>query len=263
MRHLFGLIDMPTPQWSELDDKQLFERLAGDELDDEGRARAYELLVERYQWLVRWAANKYANRGEQVEELEQVGYLGLVEAIQRFDVYRGFDFVTFARPTVLGEIRRHFRDGRRWVRLPRKIQELKLDIKDATEELSQETGHLPSAAELAEHLQTDEGLVTEALGADDAFTPLSLDAPLGDDEEGATHLDAMGADDADLDEIIDTESLWPLLEKLPEREQQMLLLRFYGNKTQSDIADRLGISQMHVSRLLSQTLETLRRDLVA
>src|SRR5690606_4177272 len=139
------------------------------------------------------------------------------------------------------------RDGRRWVRLPRKIQELKLEIRTATETLSQENGHLPGAGELAEHLATSEELVNEALGADDAFTPLSLDAPVGEEgEEASTYLDVMGGDDADLEEIVDSESLWPLLEKLPDREQEMVLLRFYGNMTQSDIADRLGISQMHV-----------------
>lgn len=256
-------MDMTTPLTFELTDHELFDQLAAGGLDEDGRERIYELLVERYRWLVRWAVNRYANRGEQLEELEQIGYLGLVEAIQRFDVHRGFDFVTFARPTVLGEIRRHFRDGRRWVRLPRRIQELKLDIRDATEELTQRTGRQPTAADLAEHLQTSEALVTEALGADDAFTPLSLDAPVGDEDDGATQLDTLGEDDAQLEEVVDSESLWPLLEKLPDREQEMVLLRFYGNKTQSDIADRLGISQMHVSRLLSRTLESLRRDLVA
>ncbi|MQA77594.1 MAG: SigB/SigF/SigG family RNA polymerase sigma factor [Streptosporangiales bacterium] len=243
-------------------DTDLFRALAAVGDDEERRERVYAILVERYDWLVRWAVNRYTGRGEQAEELAQVGYLGLVEAIQRFDVDRGVDFVTFARPTVLGEIRRHFRDGRRWVRLPRRLQELKMRIRDATEELTQTTGHLPTAAELATYLETSEEAVTEALAADDTFSPLSLDAPVGDDDEVATHLDAMGEDDTDLEDVVDSESLWPLLEKLPQREQEMVLLRYYGNMTQSDIADRLGISQMHVSRLLSQTLAALRRDLV-
>src|SRR5690606_25396899 len=112
---------MATPHWSDLEDRELFAMLSGDAVTEDDRAVVYEVIVDRYQWLVHWAANRYARRGEQVEELEQVGYLGLVEAIQRCDVDRGVDFVTYARPTVLGEIRRHFRDGRRWVRLPRKI----------------------------------------------------------------------------------------------------------------------------------------------
>lgn len=243
-------------------DAELFGMLAVVGDDEESREHLYEILVRRYDWLVRWAVNRYSGRGEQAEELAQVGYLGLVEAIQRFDAERGVDFVTFARPTVLGEIRRHFRDGRRWVRLPRRLQELKMRIRDATEELTQTAGHAPTAAELAAYLETSEAEVTEALAADDTFSPLSLDAPVGDDDEVSTHLDAMGEDDVDLEDIIDSESLWPLLEKLPQREQEMVLLRFYGNMTQSDIADRLGISQMHVSRLLSQTLAALRRDLV-
>ncbi|MQA01926.1 MAG: SigB/SigF/SigG family RNA polymerase sigma factor [Streptosporangiales bacterium] len=253
---------MTTSTDMQCTDAELFGQLAS-AADEGAKERAREVMVERYSWLVRWAVNRYTGRGEQTEELDQVGYLGLMEAIQRFDAGRGVDFVTFARPTVLGEIRRHFRDSRRWVRLPRRIQELKMQIKEASEQLCQERGHQPSAAELAAHLETSERAVEEALATDDTFSPLSLDAPVSDEEEAATYLDTLSDDDQDLESVVDTESLWPLVERLPEREQEMVLLRFYGNKTQSDIADQLGISQMHVSRLLNQTLRSLREELVA
>lgn len=258
----FGLMAMTTSIDTRCTDYELFERLAKT-TDETVCERTREVLVERYSWLVSWAVNRYSGRGEQIEELDQVGYLGLMEAIQRFDPERGVDFVTYARPTVLGEIRRHFRDSRRWIRLPRRIQELKMQIKYASEQLCQESGHLPTSAELAAHLETSQEAIEEAQATDDTFSPLSLDAPMGDDEEATTYLDSLGEIDTDLEEVVDSEALWPLLEQLPEREQEMVLLRFYGNKTQSDIADQLGISQMHVSRLLSQTLATLRKELVA
>lgn len=243
-------------------DAELFQQLRALAEHDPGREPIAATLVARYTWLVHWAVNRYRGRGEQTEELEQVGYLGLVEAIDRFDPDRGVEFVSYARPTVLGEIRRHFRDRRRWVRLPRKIQDLKLQLGAATEHLTHTTGRTPTPAELAAHLDVDVDDVTEALATDDAFAPLSLDTPFGDDGDASTYLDILIDDaDHDLDDIVDSEALWPLIGRLPAREQEMLLLRFYGNKTQSDIAKRLGISQMHVSRLLQQTLTRLRTQL--
>lgn len=244
-------------------DEELFE-LLGEVGDAEpAREQACAVLVDRYQWLVHWAASRYQGRGEQTEVLEQVGYLGLMEAINRFDPHRGVDFVAYARPTVLGEIKRHFRDKRRWVRLPRRLQELKARLREATEALSQDSGHAPTVAELAEHLDLPEEEVNEAMATDDAFSPLSLDAPVSDSEEPATQLDLMGHEDDRLDSLIDIEALRPLLGELTPREQKMVLLRFYGNLTQSEIASYLGISQMHVSRLLNQTLNSLRAQLTS
>lgn len=251
-----------TPQ-GDATDTELFECLRDDTVGDAVHERASELLVMRYDWLVRWATNRYAGRGEQRDELSQVGYLGLVEAVQRFDPGRGVDFVTFARPTVLGEIRRHFRDGRRWIRLPRRIQELKMRIREATDDLYQELGHPPSVQEVADYLEVATGEVEEAMGTDDMFTPVSLDTPIGEEDDAPTPAETIGEDDVDLEDVVDSESLWPLLDRLPEREREMVLLRFFGNKTQSEIAEHLGISQMHVSRLLSRTLRSLRDDLVA
>lgn len=257
------MIDVTVPSQEEATDAELFATLRDDDADDSARERASEALVLRYDWLVRWATNRYAGRGEQRDELSQVGYLGLVEAVRRFDPDRGVDFVTFARPTVLGEIRRHFRDGRRWIRLPRRLQELKMRIREATDDLYQELGHPPSADELADYLEVPPDEVAEAMGTDDMFTPVSLDTPVGEEEDAPTHAETLGEDDVELDDVIESESLWPLLDRLPDREREMVLLRFFGNKTQSEIAEHLGISQMHVSRLLSRTLKSLRDELVA
>lgn len=242
-------------------DYELFRQLNSAADDDHAQEHAREALVERYTPLVHWAVGRYAGRGEQAEELQQVAYLGLVEAIGRFELDRGVAFAAYATPTVLGEIRRHFRDRRRWVRIPRRIQELKMSITKATEELAQSKGHTPSHTELAEHLGCAQSAVTEALAADDTFAPFALDAPMGDDDAASSYLDALGDEDAAIDDVDDSESLWPLLQELPWRERNIVLMRFYGNQTQSAIADQLGISQMHVSRLLQQTLTKLRSAL--
>lgn len=244
-------------------DAELFERLRQLGDDAAERDRICTELVRRYGFLVRWAVKRYAHGGEQAEELAQVGYLGLVEAIDRFDAGRGVQFTSFARPTVLGEIRRHFRDGRRWVRLPRRMQELKLRIKGVADRLYQQHGRPPTAAELAAELGVPEAEVEEALGTDDGFAPLSLDAPVDDGEETTTHMALLGGVDPAIEGVVDSAAVWPLLEGLPARERELVLLRFFGNKTQTEIASRLGISQMHVSRLLDRTLRRLHEQLVA
>ncbi|MBO0892152.1 MAG: SigB/SigF/SigG family RNA polymerase sigma factor [Acidothermales bacterium] len=257
------LLSDPGQSLDDATDTELFERLQRSDVNAAERDRVCTELVRRYRFLVRWAVKRYAHGAEQAEEISQVGYLGLVEAIDRFDPARGVEFTSFARPTVLGEIRRHFRDGRRWVRLPRRIQELKLRIKDASDRLYQVNGRAPSAAELADELGVPRADVEEAMGTDDGFAPLSLDAPVDDGEETTTHVELLGAPDPGIDGVVDTEAVWPLLEELPERERELVLLRFFGNKTQTEIADRLGISQMHVSRLLDRTLRRLHDELVA
>jgi RNA polymerase sigma-B factor len=224
-----------------------------------------EVLVSRHSGLVRWLAGQYTNRAVDPDELRQVGYLGLVLAIQRFDVDRGHDFTTFARPTVQGEIRRYFRDKRRWVRLPRRLQEAKAALRTSTEVMTHQLGREPTVAELAEHSQLPTDLVAEALAADDTFSPTSLDSPVttGREESFLTVADTIGEPDKRIDLLIDCDSVRPLIAALPERQRRILHLRFYEEKTQSEIGDELGISQMHVSRLLSTTLDSLRRRLVA
>ena len=228
--------------------------------DQAERERVSAYLVERHTGLVRWLASRYAGRGVDADELRQVGFVGLMKAIHRFDPDRGVDFASFARPTVQGEIQRYFRDKRRWIRLPRRLQEMKAVLRGATEALTHDLGRAPTVAEIAAHLAVDEELVLEAMTADDVFYPASLDAAPGDDEDegGRSPMDCLGAEDSRFDLLVDIETLRPLLAALPERERTILALRFGGECTQSEIAARLGISQMHVSRLLSRTLRTLR-----
>jgi RNA polymerase sigma-B factor len=242
----------------QLDDTELFRsmRTAG----PTERNRIRDLLVNRHTGLVRWLAAQYAHPGVEIDELRQVGFLGLVLAIDRFDVERGHDFLTFARPTVQGEIRRWFRDKRRWIRLPRRLQEAKASIREASEVLTHRLGREPSNAELAAHAGLTEDLVAEARAADDTFTTASLDAPLGnsDGEESFTVADTIGTDDDRIGLLVECEALRGLIAELPERERRILHLRFYEEQTQAQIGSELGISQMHVSRLLARTLDRLR-----
>ncbi|MGQ0629654.1 MAG: SigB/SigF/SigG family RNA polymerase sigma factor [Sporichthyaceae bacterium] len=228
------------------------------------RERIQEILVLRHTGLVKWLAGQYANKAVDTDELRQVGFLGLVLAIQRYDVDRGHDFTSFARPTVQGEIRRYFRDKRRWIRLPRRLQETKAAIRESSEALVHELGRQPRIEEIAAHAGLDAALVGEALAADDTFAPVSLDAPMGSDgDESFTVCDTLGEDDSRLELIVNCDAVRPLIAGLPEREKRMLLMRFYEDKTQSEIGAELGISQMHVSRLLSRTLDNLREQLDA
>jgi RNA polymerase sigma-B factor len=238
-------------------DHDLFVALA--QAHGEERERIQDTLVRRYSGLVRWLAGRYTNPAVDGEELVQVGFVGLVLAIKRFDPERGTDFAAFAKPTVQGEIRRYFRDKRRWIRLPRRLQETKAVLRDATEKLTHELGRNPTIAELATELAVDEELVLEAMTADDAYTPRSLDAPVGaDDSDSWTLAETIGGPDERLELLVDCTVLRPLLEELPVREQQIIQLRFFGGLTQAEIGAQMGISQMHVSRILSRTLAGLR-----
>lgn len=234
--------------------------LALREVDDAGRERIQAELVARFTGLVRGIASTYANPAVDVEELTSVGYLGLMYAIKRFDPEHGADFAAFARPTVQGEIRRYFRDKRRWIRLPRRLQEVKAVMKEATEKLTHQLGRAPTVHELATHLAVDEELILEAITADDVWSPLSIDAPAGgDDSDAWTLADSIGYTDITADLTIDCMALRPHLDALPERERRILHMRFYEDKTQAEIGKELGYSQMHISRLLAQTLAALRK----
>jgi len=222
--------------------------------------RITEEVVRRHRWLVRLVARRYGGRGELGEELVQVGYIGLMNAIRRFDPAYGGDFLAYARPTVFGEVKRHFRDQRRWVRLPRRLQELQAQTSRARAELTQTTGHEPTTAELAERLGAEESDVARA---QQPFRPISLDRKANeDDADGATLGEMYGEWDERIDQCVDMQALRPALAALPLREKKIILLRFFGNLTQADIARTLGISQMHVSRLIDRTCGDLRRDLV-
>jgi RNA polymerase sigma-B factor len=225
------------------------------------RERACEALVVRYQSLVRSCVQPFRNSPESQEELMQVGYVGLLKAINNFDPAVGHTLAGYAQPCVSGEIKRHFRDKRWHVHVKRSLQELRLELRTAVSELAHELGRMPADAELARHVGVSVADVAEARRVDLAFRASSLDMPVAGDEGSATVGDLLGADDPRLEQLVDMEAVWTHWGDLPERLQQILLMRFYGNMTQAEIGSRLHISQMHVSRLLADALGYLRERL--
>jgi RNA polymerase sigma-B factor len=207
-------------------------------------------------------ARRFYGLGEPVADLDQVAALGLLNAVDRYDPRFGTDFPSFATPTILGELKRYFRDRGWSVRVPRRLQELRLDINRACDQLTHELGRVPAVADLAAHLDVDEDAVVEALVAADAYRSTSLFAPVGAEEDGPTLADRLGAEDHGYEAVDVHETLQPLLAGLSEREHQLITMRFFGNMTQARIAERLGISQMHVSRLLTRTLSRLREEML-
>jgi RNA polymerase sigma-B factor len=222
-------------------------------------------LITGYLPVARHIARKHLYRGENLDDLEQVATLGLINAVDRFDPERGVDFLSFAVPTINGEVQRHYRDRTSTIRVPRSIREVQFQVFQAVDELSQGMGRAPTPSELASRLDIDVNTVIEAVQAAYETRPSSLDEPQLDDEPGSAESTrftrALGVPDHDLDLVEDRESLAPLLDGLAAREREIVLLRFYGNMTQTEIAQRVGISQMHVSRLLSATLARLREQL--
>ncbi len=241
----------------------LFAELAACEPDTAERGRIRDELVEMHLPLVEYLARRFRNRGEPLDDLVQVATIGLIKSVDRFDLERGVEFSTYATPTIVGEIKRHFRDKGWAIRVPRRLQELKLSLTKATSELSQRLGRSPTVAELAGHLEMTEEEVLEGLESANAYSAVSLDAPDGGDDDSPAVADTLGVEDESLEGVEYRESLKPLLDQLPPREKRILLLRFFGNMTQSQIAADLGISQMHVSRLLARTLTQLRAGLLA
>ncbi len=241
--------------------RELFERLTSLPEGSPERERIRGSLVELHLPLVEYLARRFRNRGEWLDDLTQVATIGLIKSIDRFDLERGVEFSTYATPTIVGEIKRHFRDKGWAVRVPRRLQELKLSLTKAIGELAQREGRAPTVSELAAHLRMSEEDVLEGLESANAYSTVSLDAPDSGDEDAPAVADSLGIVDEALEGVEYRESLKPLLERLPPREKKILLLRFFGNLTQSQIAAELGISQMHVSRLLARTLTQLRDGL--
>jgi RNA polymerase sigma-B factor len=241
--------------------RELFLRLSILPPDNPERLRIRGELVELHLPLVEYLARRFRNRGEWLDDLTQVATIGLIKSIDRFDLERGVEFSTYATPTIVGEIKRHFRDKGWAVRVPRRLQELKLALTKAIGDLAQRLGRAPTVAELAAHLQMSEEDVLEGLESANAYSTVSLDAPDSGDEDAPAVAESLGMVDEALEGVEYRESLKPLLERLPPREKRILLLRFFGNMTQSQIATELGISQMHVSRLLAKTLAQLREGL--
>jgi RNA polymerase sigma-B factor len=219
-------------------------------------------LVNQHIGLVEFLARRFRNRGEPLEDLVQVGTIGLLKAIERFDLDREVEFSTYATPTIVGELKRHFRDKGWAVRVPRRLQELHLELTKVVGHLGQDLGRSPTVAEIAHTMGTTEETVLEGLEIAQAYNFTSLDAPLDTDDGGTTSFaDQLGEDDAHLENLEYRASLAPEMAKLPERERRILYLRFFKGLTQSEIADKLDISQMHVSRLLNRTLASLRHAL--
>ncbi|WP_380282379.1 SigB/SigF/SigG family RNA polymerase sigma factor [Kitasatospora purpeofusca] len=271
-----GLRDLLPPELAAVEDprevapadareltKVLLRRLAT--LEEGTREYSYvrSTLVEMNLSLVRFAIRRFDSHREPKEDLLQVGALGLIKAIDRFDPELGVEFTTFALPTVLGEIRRHFRDTTWAVHVPRRLQELRITLARAQERLAQRLDRAPTVAELAEHVGISAEEVVEGLTAANGHTAGSLDGG-GEDGDGPGPLgDHLGRDDRELDLVEDLVALKPLVAALPERERLILSLRFCEDMTQSQIGARLGLSQMHVSRLLSRTLRHLRQGMGA
>ncbi|MFB7359286.1 RNA polymerase sigma factor SigF [Streptomyces gardneri] len=244
--------------------KQLFARLS--ELEEGTHDHAYvrNTLVELNLALVKFAAARFGSRSEPMEDIVQVGTIGLIKAIDRFELTRGVEFPTFAMPTIIGEIKRFFRDTSWSVHVPRRLQELRLDLARAGDMLAQRLDRAPTVAELAEELGISAEEVVEGMTASNAYTASSLDAKTEEDEAGSgdtTLADRIGYEDGGLAGIEYVASLKPMIASLPARDRLILSLRFVSGMTQSEIGTELGISQMHVSRLLSRTLARLRRGL--
>ena len=252
----------PRPSLHELSAHALLGKIRALPRDSELRAVACEIIVDRYQKLVRSCVRQYRGSPEPTEDLMQVGYVGLLKAINNYNPEVGDSLSAYAQPCISGEIKRHFRDKRWQIHVRRSAQELLLQLRKANEDLTQELGRGPTEDELAERLGVSRDDMREARQADLVFSTYSLDAPMSDREDPALLADMLGDDDPGLAHTIDMEAVNTHWEELPEREQRILVMRFYGNLTQTEIGDRLGISQMHVSRLLARALDHLKNRLL-
>ena len=243
----------------ERNDKELLRRY-----HERGDTRAREQLIEQYLPLVRSLARRYSYRGEQLEDLVQVGCIGLIKAIDRFDVDRGVELTTYATPNIIGEIKRHFRDKGWAIRVPRGLQELNVRLSNLLEELTVQYERSPTIPELAKAAGVDEEDVLEALESGQAYATLSLSAPSGgDDDSDLDPLESIGTEEHQYEVSEDRAVLAPGFRILDERERHILQLRFFDGLTQSQIAQKVGISQMHVSRLIRRSLEKIRDEIAA
>ena len=237
------------------EDRELLRRY-----HEQGDTSARERLIARHLPLVRSLARRYAGRGEPLEDIEQVGAIGLIKAIDRFDLEREVSLATYATPNVVGEIKRHFRDKGWAIRVPRSLQELNARMSGAIDDLTARLGHSPSVTEIAESLGTTTEEVLEALEVGSAYSALSLDSGPGSDEDNDP-MDTIGAEDEEFDRSEDRVTLSPALARLPAREREILRMRFEEGLPQTQIAERVGLSQMHVSRLIRRSLATMREEL--
>lgn len=240
--------------WDKEKTRELFRRFK-----EEGDMDAREKLVMSHLNLVRFIANKFKNRGEPIDDLIQVGYLGLLKAIDRFDPSRGLEFTTFATPTIMGEIKRHFRDKGWSVRVPRRLQELSAKVNQATDTLTSQLQRSPTIAEIADYLDATVDVVLEAMESSSAYSSVSLEAPSGaDDDDTPSVIDRYATEDSDLAFTDDRIIIEEALASFSPRERDVIEMRFLKGMTQIEIAEKLGISQVQVSRLLRRTLKKIQ-----
>lgn len=240
--------------WDKEKTRELFRRFK-----EEGDMDAREKLVMSHLNLVRFIANKFKNRGEPIDDLVQVGYLGLLKAIDRFDPSRGLEFTTFATPTIMGEIKRHFRDKGWSVRVPRRLQELSAKVNQATDTLTSQLQRSPTIAEIADYLDATVDEVLEAMESSSAYSSVSLETPSGaDDDDTPSVIDRYATEDSDLAFTDDRIIIEEALASFSPRERDVIEMRFLKGMTQIEIAEKLGISQVQVSRLLRRTLKKIQ-----
>src|SRR5213078_1165632 len=258
-RRRLGRADEAGGRMTRIDDKILLRRY-----HEDGDLQAREQLIEQYMSLVRSLARRYSYRGEQLEDLVQIGAIGLIKAIDRFDLERGVELTTYATPNIIGEIKRHFRDKGWSVRVPRGLQELNVQLSRLVEQLTVQLGRSPTIAELAKAAGVQEEEVLEALESGRAYSSLSLSQGGGqEDGEELDPLETLGTEEHQYDVSEDRAVLAPGFRVLDERERRILHLRFFEGLTQSQIAQQVGISQMHVSRLIRRSLEKIREEIAA
>jgi len=252
------LLVSSEPRTDYADVAEMFRHLKT--LDEQSPAfrRQRDAVIARCLPLATHIARRFKNRGEPLEDLIQVARMGLLNAVNRFDIDTGADFVAFAVPTITGEVRRHFRDHGWSVKVPRRLKDLHMQISRARLELSQQLNRAPTATEIANYLGIDREEVIEAVIAGSAYSTLSSDRAARADGSYLPLRETLGDVDTSLDKVLDIETVRPLLARLSERDRIVLRLRFFEEMTQTQIAERLGISQMHVSRLLARALTTLR-----
>jgi RNA polymerase sigma-B factor len=239
------------------DDKLLLRRY-----HEEGDLAARDQLIEQYMSLVRSLARRYAYRGEQLDDLVQIGAIGLIKAIDRFDLDRGVELTTYATPNIIGEIKRHFRDKGWSVRVPRGLQELSVQLSRLVEQLTVQLSRSPTIAEIAKEAGVEEEQVLEALESGRAYSSVSLSAGgIGDEDGDLDPLETIGTEEHMYEVSEDRAVLEPGFRVLDQRERRILHLRFFEGLTQSQIAQQIGISQMHVSRLIRRALEKIREEI--
>ncbi|MEV4570417.1 SigB/SigF/SigG family RNA polymerase sigma factor [Nonomuraea sp. NPDC049419] len=251
-----------NPALEQFTAEELLVELADPQISELHAVRIRERLVEMHEGLVNEVTRRYRYRGEPMEDLRQAAYVGLMKAVNGYDPELGHEFRGYAMITMMGEVKRHFRDRTWAIRVPRVYQERRIELNKATAELTQTLGHSPTVAELAAKMGISEEDVLLALEASTAYSTLSLDAPVNSGDDDAAELsDFLPAQDESLNTLLDKHAVKPLIDALPAREKNILLMRFYGNMTQSEIAKEFGISQMHVSRILRAVLTQLRTAL--